>query len=151
MAIWAITSVLDGDATAQAVWDAAYADASAWPRWNPELTAAALDGPLRLGATARIRFRSGLRLRFEVVELRQERLLADAARLPGARLEHRHELEQLGDGRCRLVNTITFDGPLASLWGRLAGRRAADALTAGQRAALELARQAAAPSPSPSS
>lgn len=45
------------------VWEMAYADAEAWPQWNAEIKRASLDGPLALGATARIVFRTGLRLR----------------------------------------------------------------------------------------
>lgn len=72
-------------ASAEAVWEKAYADAEAWPRWNAELKRASLDGPLALGASARIVFTTGLRLRFRVVEFEQGRLLTDEARLPGAR------------------------------------------------------------------
>jgi hypothetical protein len=147
MGEWSTTATLEGDVAADAVWRAAYADASAWPSWNPELASAVLDGALQLGAVARIRFRTGLRLRFTVTEFEQGRLFTDEARLPGARMAHRHELEQLGDNRCRLTNTITIRGPLSSLWARLAGRRAAAALPAGQRIALELAQAAAAGQP----
>lgn len=139
MGEWSTTATHESDASAAAVWDAAYADAAAWPRWNPELAAATLDGPLRLGAVARIRFETGLRLRFAVTEFEDGRVFTDEARLPGARLAHRHAIDDLGDGGCRLTNTITIRGPLSRLWVRIAGRRAAAALPAGQRAAVALA------------
>lgn len=139
MGHWEETSTLDADVTASAVWERAFADASAWPRWNAELRQASLDGPLALGATARLVFRSGLRLRFRVVEYEAGRLFTDEARLPGARMGHRHLVEPI-EGGCRLTNTIYIDGPLTPLWRRTSGRAISRALPRAQRAAAELAR-----------
>jgi hypothetical protein len=124
--------------TPAAVWDAAYADAAAWPRWNAELKSARLEGPLALGAEARIVFRTGLRLRFRVVEFEEGQLFTDEARLPGARIGHRHLVEPDGDGSA-LTNTIYVEGPLAGLWRRVLGPRAARSLPSAQRAVVELA------------
>ena len=52
---------------------------------------------------------------------------------------HRHLVEPSGDGGCRLTNTIYIEGPLASLWRRVMGPRAARALPEGQQAVVELA------------
>lgn len=140
MARWETTSRLQADmAPAEAVWQKAYADAEAWPRWNAELKRASLDGPLELGATARIVFATGLRLRFRVVEFEQGRLFTDEARLPGARMGHRHLVEPSDTG-CVLTNTIYIEGPLAPLWRRAMGPRAARTLPDAQRAIAELAR-----------
>jgi hypothetical protein len=138
MGHWETTSVHEAPAGAEAIWRTAYADASAWPRWNPELAAASLDGPLGLGASARVRFRTGLRLRFRVTEFEEGRLFTDEARLPGARMGHRHRLEPVAGGT-RLTNTIYLDGPFALLWRAIAGRRAARALPSGQAAIVKLA------------
>ncbi len=140
MGEWATRAELEADVGAGDVWRGAYADAAAWPRWNPELASARLDGPLRLGAQARVRFGTGLRLTFRVVEFEDGRLFTDEARLPGARMGHRHELEALGPQRTRLRNTIYVRGPLSWLWARVVGRRAAAALPDGQRAIVALAR-----------
>jgi hypothetical protein len=67
MGRWETTSTLETAVPATAVWERAYADVGAWPRWNAELKSASLDGALRAGATARIVFRTGLRLRFRLV------------------------------------------------------------------------------------
>lgn len=138
---WETTSTLDAEVSPATVWDAAYADAAAWPRWNAEIRTARLDGPLALGAMARIVFRTGLRLRFHVVEFEQGRLFTDEARLPGARMGHRHRLEPVGEGGALLVNTIYIEGPLAPLWRRILGPAAARALPDAQRAAVELAQK----------
>jgi Polyketide cyclase / dehydrase and lipid transport len=136
---WETTSTLEADSAPVAVWERAYADAGAWPRWNAELKRARLDGPLRRGAEARIVFHTGLRLRFRVVEFEQGRLFTDEARLPGARIGHRHLVEATATGGSRLTNTIYVDGALAPLWRRLLGPAAARTLPDAQRAAVTLA------------
>lgn len=138
MSRWETTASLAADAAPAAIWAGAYTDAAAWPRWNAELKGAKLDGPLRLGAEARIVFRTGLRLRFRVVEFEDGRLFTDEARLPGARIGHRHLVEPTPEGGSLLTNTIYIDGPLAALWRRLLGPAAARALPDGQRAAAAI-------------
>jgi len=138
MSRWETTSTLEANVEPAAIWERAYADAGAWPRWNAEIKHATLDGPLAIGARARIVFRTGMRLRFHVVEHEAGRLFTDEARLPGARMGHRHMVEPIGEGGSRLVNTIYIEGPLTPLWRRLMGPAAARALPDGQRAVVEL-------------
>ncbi len=139
MSRWETTSSTEAAVQAASVWSKAYADAGAWPHWNSEIRSAELDGPLTLGARAKVVFRTGLRLRFEVVEFDEGRLFTDESRLPGARMGHRHLVEPDGEGACRLTNTIYIEGPLAPLWRRVMGPRAARALPEGQRAVVEIA------------
>jgi hypothetical protein len=139
MSRWETTSIHEGPVSPAAVWEKAYADPAAWPRWNDELKSAKLDGPLRLGATAKIVFKTGLRLRFKVVEFEEGRLFTDEARLPGARMGHRHLVGTTDGGGSRLTNTIYIEGPLASVWRRVMGPRATKALPDAQQAVVELA------------
>ncbi len=139
MSRWVTSSALTAGVPASAVWERAYADVTAWPKWNTEIRRAALDRPLDLGASARIVFRTGLRLRFRVVEFEQGRLFTDEARMPGARMGHRHLVEPAGEGGSQLTNTIYIDGPSAWLWRRILGPAAARTLPDAQRAVVELA------------
>ena len=141
MSRWETASTLEAGVQPSAVWESAYVDADAWPLWNAELKRAKLDGPLRQGARARIVFRTGLRLRFRVVEFEDGRLFTDEARLPGARMGHRHLVEPLPGEGSRLRNTIYIEGPLAPLWRRVLGPAAARTLPDAQRAVVELASQ----------
>lgn len=102
MARWETRTEHRADVSAEAIWARAYTDASAWPAWNPEIAAARLEGSVALDARAWIRFRTGARLRFVVTEFADGRLFTDEA-----------------------PNTISLDSPLAPLWARLLGRRAA--------------------------
>lgn len=139
MSRWETTSTLEADVEPAAVWNLAYANADAWPQWNAELKRASLDGPLRDNAQARIVFRTGLRLRFRVVEFEDGRLFTDEARLPGARMGHRHLVEPVPEGGSRLINTIYIEGPLAGLWRRILGPAATRTLPRAQKAAADLA------------
>jgi hypothetical protein len=138
MSRWETTSILEAGVSPASIWRTAYADAAAWPKWNAEIKRAQLDGPLVKGATAKIVFGTGLRLRFHVVELEDGRLFTDEARLPGARMGHRHLVESTESGS-RLTNTIYIEGPLAPLWRRIMGPAAARTLPEAQRAVVELA------------
>jgi hypothetical protein len=138
MSRWETTAALDTEAAPVAVWEKAYVDVDAWPLWNPELKRATLDGPLTQGAEAKIAFRTGLRLRFLVVEFEDGRLFTDEARLPGARMGHRHLVEPTATGS-RLTNTIYIDGPLAGLWRRVLGPAAVRSLPDAQQAITALA------------
>jgi len=139
---WETTSTLEAGVVPASIWREAYADAAAWPQWNAEIKRASLDGPLALGATARIVFGTGLRLRFGVVEFEDGRLFTDESRLPGARMGHRHLVEPTETGGSRLTNTIYIEGPLAPLWRRIMGPAAARTLPGAQRAVVELAQAA---------
>jgi hypothetical protein len=140
MSRWETTSTLESDVSPAAVWEMAYANVDAWPQWNAEIKRASLDGPLALGATAKIVFGTGLRLRFRVVEFEEGHLFTDEARLPGARMGHRHRIEPTESGGSHLINTIYIEGALAPLWRRIMGPAAARALPDAQREVVELAR-----------
>lgn len=137
MSRWETSGTLEAGVSPGAVWSGAYADAAAWPRWNAEIKRARLEGPLALGAEAKIVFRTGLRLRFRVVEYEDGRLFTDEARLPGARMGHRHLVEPAASG-CKLTNTIYIEGALAPLWRRIMGPSAARALPKAQSAIVDM-------------
>ncbi|HET7484580.1 MAG TPA: hypothetical protein VFJ64_04315 [Solirubrobacterales bacterium] len=85
MSRWETTEMLEADVPPAAVWERSYANAEAWPKWNAGIKRTSLDGPLALGARAKIVFGTGLRLRFHVVEFEQGRLFTDESRLPRPR------------------------------------------------------------------
>ncbi|HEV7773186.1 MAG TPA: SRPBCC family protein [Conexibacter sp.] len=137
--MWSTSSTYNAPGlTASDLWSRAYADASAWPAWNDALASACLDEPFQVGSRARVRFRTGLRLRFTLTEVEPERVFTDESRLPGARMGHRHELQPTADG-VRLVNTIYIRGPLARLWAPILGPQAKRGLPGWQRRAAALA------------
>jgi hypothetical protein len=138
--MWSTTSTLESvGVSPEALWSLAYADPSAWPKWNEALVSAEPEGPFEIGARVRVRFRGGMRLRFTLVEVDQERVFTDESRLPGARMGHRHEIAPI-EGGIRLTNTIYIEGPLARVWSLILGPAAKRGLADWQRKAVELAR-----------
>jgi Polyketide cyclase / dehydrase and lipid transport len=139
--MWRTTSMLEVPGlTAAAVWAHAYADAAAWPAWNTALAAATLEGPFAVGTRARVRFRTGLRLRFVLTEVDPGRCFTDESRLPGARMAHRHQLDPLPAGAgVRLTNTISITGPAARAWALVLGPTARRGLPGWQQKAAAMA------------
>jgi len=141
---WEARHVARSMADPAAVWER-WADAGRWSEWNTGVAAARLEGPFLSGTTALIRFRGGLRLRFLITECVPERSFTDEARLPFAWLGHEHRVEPYTGGS-RLSHRIYFRGPLAPLYGLLAGRRIRVALA---ESVERLARQSTRGAPAP--
>lgn len=99
-----------------------WADPARWPEWNSQLADGELEGSLAVGEKVRVKYRRGGKMQFEITALEPERLLADEARLPGARLGHEHRLTPT-DGGCEISHRIYVRGPAASFWALMLGRR----------------------------
>lgn len=137
MSRWQTQSTREAAVDPAAIWKSAYADPDAWSQWNDEIRSAELDGPLALDTRATVRFETGLRLRFRVVEYAEGRVFTDESRLPGAKMGHRHLLETVAGGT-RLTNTIYIEGRLSWLWRRVLGPRAERTLPGAQEKIVAL-------------
>lgn len=109
------------EAPPAAIWEL-WENPERWSDWNPAIAGAELEGPFALGTTAVIRFRGRPAMTFEIVALEAGTLFVDQTRLPGAHMGHEHRLEP-GAEQVVVTHRIYFDGPLASFWGVLMGRR----------------------------
>ncbi len=110
------------DASVDRVW-ALTLDVDALPSITPTVTAIERldDGPVRVGTRARLT-QPGLGRRTWTVEVVDAPThFAWATRLLGTRMVGSHELDDAGDGRCRLTLRVTLEGPTAWLLGL--GRR----------------------------
>ena len=116
---------------------ALWADAAAWPSWDPDLESAALDGPFASGSTGVLKPRGGPRTRIELVDVREPESFTAVSRLPGCRMVFEHRAEATGAG-CRVTHVVRFEGPLAFAFRRLIGpsiRRGLPGTMAGLRGA----------------
>lgn len=146
--MWEARHELVADARPEDVWPL-WSEPARWSEWNRDIDHAWLEGPLDVGATARIRFRRRGTLRFRITALEPGRLLVDETRLPLTRMGHEHRVEPSGEG-VRISNRIYLDGPAARLYAVLMGRRIrASVLTfvERERELAEAARGAAAQRP----
>ncbi len=105
---------------------ALWAAPASWPTWDPEVRSVTFDGPATLGATGRLRPRSGPTSSFTITDLRPDRVLTNSGRLPGARLVFEHVVEPDAAGSTVTV-TVGLQGPLAPVLARLMGRGMAGA------------------------
>lgn len=108
-------------AEAADVW-ALWADPGRWADWNEQIESAELEGELAVGTTARVKFRRGGTVRFEVVAVEPERLFVDEARFPGARVGHEHRLKP-GASSIEITHRLYVSGPMSGLWALMLGRK----------------------------
>jgi len=108
-------------APAEAIWEL-WANTDRWPDWNDQIERVEVDGELRLGAELRIKLRRGGMVRNVVTELEPGRRLTYEARFPGARSGLEHRLRP-GRRSVEVTHRRYVDGPLASLWAPMLGRK----------------------------
>ena len=116
-------STREVDAPASAVWSV-WADVSRRPEWHPRLESASLSGPFAVGTSGQLKPRGTRPVDITVAAVEPERrLVLDGVHsLPVATGHYVHEVEPLGDERCRVTHRMEVDGPAAWLVARLAGR-----------------------------
>ena len=99
------------DAPVEVVWSV-FTDVERWPTWASSFTSVELiNGPMRLGAQARIRQPRLPTVVWEVTKWEPGRSWTWAASGPGARTEASHVLTPSGSGT-RAEQTIVSSGPL---------------------------------------
>jgi uncharacterized membrane protein len=113
------------DAPVETVWSV-FTDVERWPTWASSFTSVELiDGPMRLGARARIRQPWLPTVVWEVTTWDPGRSWTWAATSPGVRTEASHVLTRAGEGTIA-EQSITWSGPLGRLvalvWGSITRR-----------------------------
>jgi len=102
------------DAPIEVVWSV-FTDVERWPTWASSFTSVELvDGPMRLGAKARIRQPGLPTVIWEVTKWEPGRSWTWTATSPGARTEASHVLIRVGD-RTVAEQSIIPSGPIGRL------------------------------------
>ena len=102
------------DAPIEVVWSV-FTDVERWPTWASSFTSVELvDGPMRLGAKARIRQPGLPTVIWEVTKWEPGRSWTWTATSPGARTEASHVLTRVGD-RTVAEQSIIPSGPIGRL------------------------------------
>lgn len=128
MGSWSVQGTADVEASRSDVWRR-YADPGTWPDWAHSTVAAALDGPLVIGATVRVTPTRGPVQRVRVAAVEPERRLSTTLILPGASMSFQYEIEPTAEG-CRVRHTVSMVGPLAAAYGLFMRRANARKLAA---------------------
>jgi len=121
---------------------ALWADAAGWPRWDPDLEEATLEGPFADGSRGSLKPRGAPRTAIELNAVRPPHGFSAVARLPLCRMRFEHRLEPLMPpaAGCRVTHAVRFEGPLAPIFRRLVGptvKRGLPGTMAGLKAAAE--------------
>jgi uncharacterized membrane protein len=109
------------DAPADVVWGLT-TDVTTWPSYMPTVTSVERldDGPLRVGAQARIKQPGQRPALWTVTELTPGRTFAWRSQRKGYAMVGRHQVEPEGGGT-RNTLTLTMSGPLTPVLGPLLG------------------------------
>jgi uncharacterized protein YndB with AHSA1/START domain len=106
------------DAPAERAW-AVLVDVERWPMWTESMNQVAIDGPLEVGAVAKIRQPRLPATAWTVTEVIPGRAFTWEAKAPGALTVARHEITPTGDFTSQVHLSLDQTGPIGSLIGRL--------------------------------
>lgn len=123
-----------------------YADPALWPRWDHEVAAVTLDGPMVTGAQGTLKPTRGPQTSITFTEVTPGVAFTDVSRLPlrMATLTFDHCITPTETG-CRFVHRVSIAGPLSPLLARVIGTRIAAELPRAMRALALLAEASASP------
>ena len=105
-------------APAAKVW-AILSDVERWATWTASITSIELDGPLAVGAVAKIRQPKLPPTAWTVTEVVPGRSFSWEAKAPGSRSIGEHEITPTGDDACEVRLMLDQTGPLGNVVGLL--------------------------------
>jgi len=103
-------------APAERVWPI-LADVERWPTWTASVQQVELDGPLAVGAVARIRQPKLPPTAWTVTEVVPGRSFSWESRAPGSLAVGEHEITPTGDASCEVRLMLDQKGPLGTVIG----------------------------------
>jgi hypothetical protein len=131
---------MQANASPERVWKI-WSDVGTWPRWNPDVLSASIEGPFVTGATGQMTTRAGgshaITLR-AVVAGRSFEL--ETSPIPLGRFHFACEVRPAGASASTISQSITIRGPLGPLYSAVMGSRIAagfEPILGGLRAAAE--------------
>jgi hypothetical protein len=107
-------------ATREQIW-ALWADLEGWPNWDAGLDWVKPEGPLAEGTFAKLKPKGAKVVPFEFVEVDEPNGFVDVTLLPQAKMRMEHRLRD-ADGVLELYQRVSFDGPMARVFGYIIGR-----------------------------
>lgn len=106
------------DAPPERVWTI-LADVQGWPRWTASMREVVIDGPLQVGAVARIRQPRLPATAWTVTEVVPGRSFTWRSTAPGSLAVGEHEVTATGEATSQVRLALEQSGPLGSLIGLL--------------------------------
>ena len=98
-------------APAERVW-AILSDVERWPTWTASMSQVVIDGPLEVGAVAKIRQPKLPPTAWTVTEVVPGRSFSWESKAPGSRAVGEHEITPTGDDTCEVRLMLDQTGPV---------------------------------------
>jgi hypothetical protein len=111
--MWEYEHAAEAEVDAAALWRV-WADVERWGEWNGDIEAIAIDGPFAVGSEIAMTPRGADTVRLRLAEVEEGRRFVDVAELGGVVVRTEHRIEDLGEGRARVVYRTEIDGPAAA-------------------------------------
>ena len=105
-------------APADRAW-AILSDVERWPTWTASMSQVVIDGPLQVGAVAKIRQPKLPATAWTVTEVVPGRSFSWESKAPGSLAVGEHEITPTGDDTCEVRLMLDQTGPFGSLVGLL--------------------------------
>ena len=110
--MWSFEYRHETSAQPEAVWRL-WSDPPSWPKWDEDLDEVTLEGGFEVGSKGVLRPKGMDGFGFELTRVEPGVGYTDETPLPGAVLRFDHDLVP-EDGRMRIVQRVTMDGPKAN-------------------------------------
>ena len=110
-----------------------YSAVSEWPKWDPEVEAASIDGEFVSGTYGKIKPKGTPESKMQLIEVTKDRSFTVECKLPLCRMQFIHLMQPVESGT-RVVNQVVFSGLLSPLFGRVIGKGINKVLPDGLRA-----------------
>ena len=136
--MWDFEHSVQARASRERVW-ALCTDVSGWPKWNPGVARAELNGPLAEGATGTVRAFGGPASTLKVLAIEPDRRFVTEASERLMRLSFEYELADAEGGQLRITQRVRMTGLATPLMRRTVGARLERSIPAALAALVELA------------
>ncbi len=136
--MWEFEDSVQAPTSRERIW-ALLMEVPGWPRWNPGVGRAELEGPVREGATGTIRAAGGPTSNLKILEIEPEQRLVTEASERFMRLRFEHELADVQGGQLRISLRVRMTGPATPLMRHTVGARLERSIPAALAGLVELA------------
>lgn len=123
MFVWKYSETVDVYVNVDIVWKI-WSDPKTWPMWDTELKWVTLNGPFIKGTKGKMKPVSGPEIAFELINVEQNKMFTDRAKLPLTTLDFIHFYTPIDSNQtiAQITHAVEFRGLLAPLFGFLIGR-----------------------------
>jgi hypothetical protein len=118
--MWTTEHSAETTAAPEAIWRV-WSDVERWPEWNADLERAVLSGLFAAGSNITMHQQGGDTIELRIAEAREPEQFVDEADLGEVVVRTAHRVEQVGEGRVRVVYRMEITGPQADTLGAQIG------------------------------